>query len=458
MGFTIGGLSTGMDTNTIIDKLMEIERQPIVRLEAKKTEQNQRLTAFTTFNTKLGALLNKVDRLETSRDLIARSVTASAEDMLSATAGSTAVPGSYEVKVLSLAQVEKQVYLGVADKNTTTFGTGTLSINNAALSSPVSIDIDSSNNTLEGLRDAINTKSTEHGVTASIVNDGSGTPYRLVLSGASVENAGITLDASGLGAGASLPGIDAAVSRSANQARVTVDGILIVGNTNTLTEAVPGLTLDLKSTDVTPPLGANPSPAELDAAKAGAKVTTLAVKTDEEGIKTRITDFVSAFNDLVKASKDDALASDSGVRAILGSFRGMLTSSSGGTGLFQLGIFTQKDGTLEVNSDKLATAVKENLSGIESLLVGSAGIDGVAVKLKASLTTLGNTNSGFLAGRKNSIDSTIRRLEKEIVRNESLMEYREKRLIAQFSGLEELVGNLNSVGAYLTQQFKQNSK
>lgn len=453
MGFTIGGLSTGMDTNAIIDQLMAIERQPVVKLQAQKKAQTARFDAAKAFNTSLTALRGKIDSLATSRDLLARSATASSDNSLAATASSAATPGSYEVKVLNLAQTEKRVYLGVADKGTTTFGTGTLSINNDALTGPVSIPIDETNNTLEGLRNAINAQSSEHGVTASIVNDGSGSPYRLVLSGAAVANGNISLDASGLSGGASLPAEDVAVSRSATPARVVVDGILIMSQSNTLTEAIPGVSLNLKGSDLTTPLGINPTAGEIDAAKAAAKSTTITVANDETKIQGKISDFVTAFNDLIKAAGHADLARDNGVRSVLTSLRGQFTNSAGGTGMFQLGIFTQKDGTLEIKTDKMAEAIKNDLSGVEELLVGSAGSPGVAARLKTSVASLTNTVSGFMATRQSSYDSIQRRIDRDIERNEKALEYREQRLIAQFAALEQLVSGMNAQGAYLTQQM-----
>lgn len=453
MGFTIGGLSTGMDTGAIIDQLMAIERQPVVKLEAQKKTQTARLDAAKAFNTKLTALRGKIDAMATSRDLVARSATTSSDSSVAATATSTAAPGSFEVKVLNLAQTEKRVYLGVADKDTTTFGTGTLAITNDALTAPVSIDIDGTNNTLEGLRDAINAKSTEHGVSASIVNDGSGSPYRLVLSGVAVANGNISLDTTGLSGGAAMPAEDAAVSRSATPARVVVDGILVLSQSNTLTEAIPGVSLNLKAADLTTPLGANPTQGEIDAAKAAAKSTTLTVANDESKIKEKVGDFVTAFNDLVKSAGHADLAGDNGIRSILSSIRSQFTSSGSGTGMFQLGIFTQKDGTLELKADKLAEAIKSDLSGVEQLLVGTTASPGVAARLKTSVASLTNAVTGFMASRQSSYDSIQRRIDRDIERNEKALEYKEQRLVAQFAALEQLVSGMNSQGAYLTQQM-----
>lgn len=445
MSISFGGLSSGLDTNAIIDQLLALERQPINRLEAQKKAKTSSLEGVKQFDSKLDDLLAKVRVLDSSRTLVSRAVNTSSEEYLAATAGSSAAVGSYDIKVGRLAQTEKVVYQGVADRDTTTFGTGSLVIDNDALGTPVSITIDSGNNTLEGIRDAINAQSGDHGVTASIVNDGSGSPYRLVLTGEAVGNANISLDSSGLTGGATLPGIDAAISRPAQTALVQIDGISITSDTNTLTEAIPGLTLDLTQADpafdpVTPNW----------AAVAG---TTLTVSNDSEGIKTKVEEFVAAFNEVVKAAGDSSLEGDSGVRSVLNALRGKFTDSGAGTGLFQLGIKSQKDGTLLLDSAKLNSAIKEDLAGVEALLAGDEMTDGIADELHSALTSFTSAVTGFLAGRQNNYDSTISRIDRDIARNELRVEALETRLVAKFSVLEGLINSLNVQGNYLTQQM-----
>ena len=444
---SFGGLATGMDSTSIINSLMAIEKQPIDRLNAQKTSATSKLASVTKFSSALDALLSKVETLSSASTLRSQAVTASSSDFLVATAGSAAVAGDYEVKVGRLAQVEKAVYDGVGDRSTTTFGTGTLVLNNDALSGhPVSITIDSTNNTLQGIRDAINAGSQDHGVTASIVNDGSDTPYRLVLTGKAVANANISLNASGLTGGTGLfPSKDDAVSRAAQTALVQVDGISITSNTNTLTEAIPGLTLDLTHADP----AFNPSTPNWSAVTA----TNLKVASDTSAVQGKITDFVAAFNAVVIAAGDANLSGDGGIRGILSSLRSKLTSSSAGTGLFQLGIATQKDGTLLVSSTKLADAIKNNMAGVESLLAGTTSTDGIADQLKGSLNSFTNATSGLMANRQRNYDSSIHRIDNEIARNQVRVDSKEKQLTAQFAALESLVSSLNSQGSYLTQQM-----
>lgn len=450
MSITLGGLSSGLDTNTIIDQLLQIERRPITRLEDKKKAQSATLEAVKKFDDKLDVLMAKVDALDSASTLLTRKTSLSSSSYLAGSASGTAATGSYDIKVGRLAQTEKAVFQGVADKTVTTFGSGTMTINNDALAAPISITVDVTNNTLEGLRDAINLRKEDTGVSASIINDGSGTPYRLVLSGKEVSNANITLDTSGLTGGEAFPTKDAAVSRAAQTALLQVDGITITSNTNTISEAISGLTLNLTHAD-----------AGFDAQApdwSQVAVTTLTVSTDNEAIKNRITEFVTAFNDLVKAANDPTMAGETGARVVLSNLRGKFTDTAEGTGLFSLGIKTQKDGTILLDSAKLSKAVEDDLPRVETLLAGTASVGGIADRLKSSLDVFTSPLKGFLAGRQKSYDFTIRRLDREIARGEARLALKEEQLVAKFSALEQLVSSSNSQKDYLVQQLSVSSK
>ena len=449
---TLGGLATGMDTNAIVQALVDVKRVSITRLEERKTAQTDRLTALKLFDTKLDAFLMKVDKLDTGRELIANKSSQSSEDYLTSTAYSSAVPGSYEIKVGQLAQVEKSVFAGVASKDTAIFGTGTLSLTHDNLdpalypSGSVDITIDDTNNTLEGIRDAINAESSNSGITASIVNDGSGTPYRLVLTGKTVEDSNISLTPTGL---TGFPAPDPTVSRSAQQAIVQVDGITITSNTNTLTEAIPGVTLELSQADP----AFDPASPNWDAVAS----TNLKVSTDSAGIQQGIEEMVTAFNDLVEASKSEDLGNDRSLYAVVSTLRGKLYNSADGTGLYQLGVKTEKDGTLTVDSSKLAAAIGDNLDMVQSLMAGDDSlVSGIADELKAALSNFTSPTTGILANRQSLIETSMYNLDQEIGRAEDRLSAYEEALYAKFSAMETLVSSLNSQMDYFAQQTANN--
>ena len=447
MSIQFGGLATGLDTSSIIDQLMNIERQPLARLEADKTWLNNRLKAFTELDTRLKAFSDSIKDLNYRDTLLKRSTTLGSEEFFTASASRDAMPGaSYEVEVVSLARVQKSVSGGVASSSAPLFGTGSLSLTVGG--DTHTIDIGEGENSLTGVMEAIN--AADVGVRAAIINDGtvnpdgSSTPFRMVLTGETVAKE-FSLDASGLTGGASLD-LGTPVQQ-ATRAHVRVDNIDIYSDTNTLTEAIPGMTLDLRK------------------AEAGT-TTSLAVNVDKAAIKEAIEEFATGYNKVVSFITSQSvldgegggvLGGDSGINAIKRRLQTMLTQPVENSGtlraLSQLGFETQKDGTLQVNEKTLNAAIDEHLDSVVSLLAGEDGVEGVAIRFKNYLFDLTSSATGMLQGRRESINSNLKRIDTKIDASQARLEQRQKTLEAQFSAMETLVSNLNSQGDFLTQQM-----
>ncbi len=177
---SINGLASGLDTSSIIDAIMAVERRSVTLLEARQARVNSQLAAFRSLNTKLLAFQTSAGALAGSTSFRARSVAVSDETVLTATAASGATAGSYAVSVQALARAHQIASQGYADADSTTLGTGTLQIQ-IGDGETTTIDVTSVNNTLAGLRDAINVA--DAGVTAMVINDGSDAfAYRLILT------------------------------------------------------------------------------------------------------------------------------------------------------------------------------------------------------------------------------------------------------------------------------------
>lgn len=304
------------------------------------------------------------------------------------------MPGNYTVEVSKLAQSQSLVAAGQASSTaaigngtatTVTFDFGTIGggtltngvYSGAAFTSngngTASITIDSTNNTLEGIRDAINSASM--GVTATIVNDGSGTPYRLALtSGSSGASNSMKITTSGGdGSIGSLLGYDPAGTQNLTQtiaaqnADLTVNGIAITSASNTVSEAIQGVTLTLTNTTAAP--------------------ASLTVARDTTAINTAASGFVDAYNALASQIKSrsayatngsagGALAGDGTLRVMQDQLRGIFnTPASGGTltSLAEVGIAFQKDGSLSLDSSKLNSAISANFSDVTNLFSSSTG-------------------------------------------------------------------------------------
>ncbi|MCL2457574.1 MAG: flagellar filament capping protein FliD [Desulfobulbus sp.] len=454
MAIQFGGLATGLDTSSIITQLMSLEQAPITRLQADKTWHSNRLAAFTQLDAKLKSFADSIQNLGNADSLLKRSVKLSSNDYLSASVSSEAMTGgSYQVEVISLAQVQKSATQnGVASKTSSTFGTGTMNLTVGGISQ--SIEITSDNNSLEGIMSAINDAGL--GVSAAIINDGSDTPYRLVLTG---ENVGKTfsLDSSALTGGTDSLGnmnlddgsgtiINPPV-QAATRAHVRIDTIDIYSDSNTLSEAIPGVTLDLIQ------------------AKEGS-TTTLNVNLDRSSIQSTIQSFAKGYNDVISFITSQSvindqgggvLGGDSGINAIKRHLQNMLTAPFANDGVFsalsQLGFKTQKDGTLIVDDTVLANAVDNNLDSVVSLLSGNDGNSGLAKQFKDYLDSMTDSSTGMLQGRKESINNSIKRIDNRIESMQARLDQRQKTLESQFSAMETLVSSLNSQSSYLAQQM-----
>ena len=378
------GIGSGLDVTGIVSQLMAVERRPLSALDSKEATQQTKLTAF-------GSLKGAVSSFQSSLAALASpekftGVAASITDttLASVSATSKAVTGSHSMEIQTLAQSQKLKSANFATTSTT-IGSGTMTIQFGTYSGGTftlnpdkaaqSITISPNNSSLAGIRDAINLA--DAGVTASIVNDGSGN--RLVIAS---EDTGLsnalkitTTDADGNNtdnAGLSQLVYDAstggttnlAETVSASNATLVIDGISISKASNKITDALEGVTLDLLKTNV-------------------GSTTTLNLTRDTASIEGAITGFVKSFNDLNKTITDlskynaetkqaSILTGDSTVRSIQTKLRSAisdpLTSAGGGLSLLsEVGVSFQADGTLKFDSTKLSKVLSDPTKDVSTL-------------------------------------------------------------------------------------------
>lgn len=181
--FQVGGLVTGLDTNSIIDGLLALDQAQVTQLQSRQDTAKQDLAAFQTVEAKLLALQNSVFQLGRSQNnaFDALSATSSNPTAVTAAASSGATPGVYALQVNSLAQAQQTASQGFDSPGSAiTQGSIQIKLNSGATTT---VTVDATNNTLQGLANAIN--GANAGVTASLINDGSdprSQPYRLLLT------------------------------------------------------------------------------------------------------------------------------------------------------------------------------------------------------------------------------------------------------------------------------------
>jgi flagellar hook-associated protein 2 len=407
------GIGSGLDVNGIVSQLMAAERQPLTTLNKQEQAYNQKLSAFGQVRSVLASFQTALQDLSDGSKFQALTATASDTTVLSATASGNAIPASYQIEVTQLAQQQKLASSGYATTDDV-IGSGTLSIQFGTYASgpntftanadkaTKSITIDSANNTLAGIRDAINAANA--GVTATIVNDGSATGNRLVLtstdSGAAnslkisvTDDDGTPLDGSGLSALAYDPTASAGSGKNLSQvaaaqdAQLKIDGISVTQSTNAVKDAIDGVTLNLTQTNVGQPL-------------------TLGVSRDTKTITDAVQSFVTAYNGasgVLKSytafngagAQNGVLLGDGTARSIQSQMRNLLNTAvdSGGalTTLSQIGVSFGSNGTLSLDATRLNTAIADDFDGIAALFA-KAG------KATDSLVSYSASTSSTIAG------------------------------------------------------------
>ncbi|MFC0338491.1 flagellar hook-associated protein 2 [Kushneria avicenniae] len=440
------GVGSNLDLTSLLSNLKSAEQEKLAPISSKLSSTNAKLSAFGQLQSSLESFQTAAQKLNSAQlyEGFATKVSGSA---LTASASSTAAAGSYDIKVNSLATAQSLATSGRAD-TTSTVGTGQLTISVGDKSTPIDIE----DGSLSGIRDAIN--KADAGVKASIVNDGSGTPYRLVLSSETTGAASaMSFDSDNSELSALFSGTTETVP--AADASLTVNGLAITSASNTVEEAIQGVTLNL---------------AETTAEGASTKLT---VSQDTESVKTAVQDFVKVYNSLVdrinsltKVSgegdsvKGAALTGNSTVRSVQSTLRNVMSSAVNGEGmnyLFEAGISFSSDiskqGKLEISDEKkLDDALANNLDGLKGLLAGD-GKTGIASRLDTSITQM-LTNNGAVASAKSGLESSVKSLEARSERMKDTIDTTVERYKKQFQQLDSLMSKINNTQSYLTQQFE----
>jgi flagellar hook-associated protein 2 len=385
------GVGSGLDLGNIVSSLIEAERAPTEqRLDFKEEDLTTELSAFGVFRSSISLFQGASKSLDAAMSASTKSVTNSDDSVLSTTATSIAAPGSYSVEVSALAQAH-----AMATSSTTAFedvndiiGTGNLSISfgtttsgpynfvqdTAQATQSITVSAENGNTTLSGLRDYINDN--DYGIQASIVNDGNG--FRMVLvsedTGAknsmqisvSEDSVGSDIDNDGLSQLAynSLAQGSMTQTVAAEDAALTINGLEITRESNSVVGAINGVTLNLLKAEL-------------------GNVVKINVSENVNEAKSAITDFVDTYNGLVSGmtalTKYDAETGTSGILngdSIVRGFRSQLSNLlsnrlSGLSGdiqsLVDVGITTKADGTFQINNSTLDNALKNSRLEVESL-------------------------------------------------------------------------------------------
>lgn len=410
-GIQAGGAGSGLDINSLVSKLVTVEGQAKShRLDYGEALASAKMSAIGTLKSAVQDFKSSLSSVNNLSALATRVAKSSDITLLTASANNKAASGNYSIVVKQLADSQKLKSIGFSTVNTE-IGTGTLSIafgtydsesnqfNLNPKTATTTITIDNKNNTLEGIRDAINASSAD--VDASIIFDGS--EYHLVVTSNNTGTSNsikITVDDSdsedknnhGLSRLSYDPtqligsGKNMEESIAPLDALLRIDGIDIQSSSNTISDAIDNVSLTLKDADID-------------------KKINLTISSDKSATSKKINSVITKFNDLIKTIKttggyDEAnkkagiLMGDFSLMSIENNVRNSLLSSIQNlNGNFQtlsdIGITSNEDGTLSVNDSKLDEALEKDFDGVSKLFAPSAaGPDSFVSMVSSTSSTL----------------------------------------------------------------------
>ncbi|HYP83218.1 flagellar filament capping protein FliD [Variovorax sp.] len=468
------GVGSNLDLSSLLTQLETAESQPLTALETKAKSYTSKLSAYGTVQSALESLQSAAQKLGDPALFQAVTGTPTVSGILAASSTDPSSAGTYNITVSQLAQAQSVIAAGQAS-TTTAIGNGTVTIDFGTISGGTldgatgkysgasftadasreakTITITDGNNTLAGIRDAINAAGA--GVTASIVNDGSGTPNRLVLTSTTTgEASSMRISVDGDAALQNLLGNDPAGTQNLKQtiaaqnAKLDVNGIAITSASNTVKEAIQGTTLTLVQTGT----------------------TGLSMKANTTAVTSAINDFVKAYNSLQSTAKSlttydadtntaAALVGDSTLRSIQTRLRQALTAPQAGDTtdmkvLSEIGVSFQKDGTLAVDSTKLSKALDTDLAGVSGLFASATGSTaGYGKQIDALVEDL-TKSGGSLTVASEGVTSTIKDLDEQYDAMQARIDATMERYRTQFTQLDVLISSMNNTMTYLTQQFE----
>ncbi|WP_416738943.1 flagellar filament capping protein FliD [Pseudomonas sp. NFX71] len=455
------GLGSGLDTTAIVKALVDSDKAAKQGQITRGTTTNTaNISGIGTLKSLMAAFKKSMTDLgsKTSPQFGGFAATSSDVKIATATAGNTAVNGTYKLDVKNLATASKVASAAFAGGNTSPITTGSLTITQGG--GTFNLDI-TAGATLQSVRDSINADASLKGagISANIVTDSFGS--RLVL-GSTATGAGSDISVSGIPElaidGSTVVGTSGAPMTAASagsigalavDANFTVDGMALTSKSNTVDKAVSGLTFNLVSVGQ----------------------TTVTVAPNTDGLKASIQKFVDAYNaiansvtSLTKPSLDAdgkltvpaALTGDALPRSILSAIRGPLSETGAGdklTVLAQLGITTnQKTGALDFDSTKFTAAMNDKKLGgeVQELFTGT---NGLLERMGKAIAPFADTG-GILDQRTTSLNKTKVKLANDQEALDRRIETLTAVLTKKYNDMDSLVGKLKATASNITSMFE----
>ncbi|WP_433741478.1 flagellar filament capping protein FliD [Pseudomonas putida] len=440
-GTSVSGIGSNIDTQAIVKSLVDSERAP------KQTQINSQTLKATTSLSSIGkiqaaldAFRGALDNMKTTASFSGLSGMSSDEKVASVTTGNGAAAGSFSLLVSQLATASKistKVFAGGASSvvNASAAPT-TLKIKQGSDTFDVSIPAGA---TLQQVRDSINSQYANQGLSANILTDANGSRMVLTSNKTGVGSDLSLLGSSGLEAGTSI-------LATPQNAKYTLDGVAMESKSNTIADAVSGITVKLTGVSPVPSSGT-------------ATPTTITVSADTAALKSAVKGFVDTYNALIGAANTEtkvttnadgsltagALTGDASLRSLLSSVRTEL-NAMGGTGqmksLAQFGVETdQKTGLLSIDDKVFSDAALTNAADINGIFSGD---NGLLARMKTATDSFAQKNTGVFAARSTSLSDSLNDLKKQQDALDARMASLQTSLSAKYTAMDSLVAKLRA--------------
>ena len=418
------GVGSGLDVDGIIKSLMSVERIPLEKLEKKEKSLEVKLSALGQLSSALSDLKSSTAGLQDKVKLGHFVGESSNEDQLTATATSIDLEENHTVRVAQLA-TNHRLTSSPFESPEANIQTGTYTYGVAG--EEFQIDIDATNNTLAELKDAINRSKDNTGVSASIVNATDGTHLVLTSKESGAEK---TITTSGGNVGFTE-------ITAAQDAEIFVDGMRATPTSNTVTDVIPGMTLELKA--------------------AGPDTLTVGAKPDKEAMLETMKGFTEAYNtlkSLLTELNEGDLKGEGITRGIESNLRTKFFSSTTNAqgeihSSVDFGLTFDKYGTLSLNESKFTDVVDGDLLSMVDFFTAE---EGFSKQLNETLDMY-TKSDGLLNSRKTGFDSRVNSLDSQKERLEFRLEMVEDRYRKEFTNLDSMMAQLNVTSQQMSQQL-----
>jgi flagellar hook-associated protein 2 len=438
------GIGSGLNVSQIVTALMDVEKGPLNSINKSISKDNAQISAYGSISSQISSFQSSIAGLTTPSTIKATTANSSSTGVLSVSNDGTALAGEYKITNVTLASpqvitsnIDTSAYTSI---NSSIGSTGSITILGNTIT-PTTF-------TVAGIVEAINNANIS-GISATMTNLGTSAAPDYQIRITNTSNTPATV---GLSVGNDFSGL-AFTSADAVAGSLTINGTTVARSSNTITDLVPGLTINL----------------------VGTGNSTITVAQDNSALSSKISAFVTAFNTLDKSLKDissydatakkgAALYGDSVINSLRREIRSIITSTLGVDAttsynrLSQVGVSFKSDGTLSLDSTALNTAISANFNKVAKLFSGtgvstdSLGLHGFAYQLNTVLTSATGID-GSITNRKSSLQSDVRRLQARAEQEQLRLADLQQMYQRQYTALDRTVSSLNSMASYLTNQF-----